>query len=459
MKPARHVAVVDIGKTNAKLALVDLDARAEVAALRQPNRPRTDGPYPHHDVEALWTFLLNGLAALRREHAIDAISVTTHGATAAIVDAQGGLALPVLDYEFDGPDLLRSDYERVRPPFSETGSPALPLGLNLGAQLFWQSRTFPEVFGRAAAILTYPQYWSWRLSGVMASEATSLGCHTDLWNPHAADFSELVDGMGWRRLFPPLRPAAAVLGPILPDIATHTGLDPGTPVINGIHDSNASLLPHLVDRRPPFAVVSTGTWVVAMAIRGRSATLDPARDTLINVSALGAPVPSARFMGGREFEELLADHSREWDESDLSAVAEEKIMLLPAVVAGSGPFPNRRARWLCPEPDGGRRFVAVSFYLALMTATCLELVGAEGEIVVEGPFSANEPYLAMLEAATGRSIVTNQDGGTGTSIGAAILVRAAEAARPGYAASKPSLSRALRDYASAWKEAGGSAGK
>ena len=84
----RHVAVVDIGKTNAKVALVDLDARRELVSRTQPNRVRRDGPYPHHDVDAIWTFVLEGLAALRRGSPIDAVSVTTHGATAALVDVQ-----------------------------------------------------------------------------------------------------------------------------------------------------------------------------------------------------------------------------------------------------------------------------------------------------------------------------------------------------------------------------------
>ena len=32
-----------------------------------------------------------------------------------------------------------ADYDAVRPPFAETGTPRLPIGLNLGAQLFWQA--------------------------------------------------------------------------------------------------------------------------------------------------------------------------------------------------------------------------------------------------------------------------------------------------------------------------------
>lgn len=40
------------------------------------------------------------------------------------------------------------------------------------------------------------------------------------------------------------------------------------------------------------------------AIGGKADALDPARDTLLNVDALGRPVPSSRFMGGREYEML-----------------------------------------------------------------------------------------------------------------------------------------------------------
>lgn len=449
---SRFVAVVDIGKTNVKLVLVDLETRSEIAALRQPNRSLRSGDgYPEHDIHGIWDFILEGLATLRRDREVDAISVTTHGATAVLLNSEGDLALPVLDYEFPIPDLVRGRYDSIRPDFSESGSPALPLGLNLGAQLFWLQERYPGPFSAVTAILTYPQYWSWRLSGVMASEVTSLGCHTDLWNPHKGDFSSLVEIMDWRPLFPPLRPAGAVLGPVLPAIAAHTGLDPRTSVVNGIHDSNASLLPHLFDRSPPFAVVSTGTWVVCMAVGGKTVTLDPGRDTLVNVNALGDPVPSARFMGGREFEQLVAETGPGWTDADVGFVLETGVMLLPSLVVGSGPFPNSDARWIGPEPQGGNRHAAVSLYLALMTAVCLDLVGAEGLVIVEGPFAANELFLTMLAAATERPVVAGERASTGTSIGAALL---ASQTRPAGSVDRPDARQVqapFRRYAAAWR--------
>jgi sugar (pentulose or hexulose) kinase len=452
-----RVAVIDIGKTNAKLALVDTASMAELAVLSRPNRVLPGPPWPHFDVDGHWDFLLDGLAAVHRAHGVDAISVTTHGACAALLDAGCALAAPILDYEHPGPDALAEAYDAIRPDFAETGSPRLPLGLNLGAQLHWMLATDPGLLARTARVVTYPQYWGFRLTGVAACDVSSLGCHTDLWAPEARGFSSLVARLGLEGRMAPARAASDVLGPVLPEVARRTGLAPGTPVLNGIHDSNASLLPHLMARQPPFSVVSTGTWVVAMCVGGRPVALDPARDTLINVSAFGDPIPSARFMGGREFETVAGRAPPPPTQADIAAVLAGGVMLLPAVVPGSGPFQGRAARWLGGEPpaDSGARTAAASFHAALVTATCLDLAGHDGPIVVEGPFARNPAFCAMLAAATGAAVVPSADA-TGTSHGAALLAlppgaRLAAPPAPAPVAPDP----AMVAHAAAWREATG----
>ncbi len=434
----RTIGVVDIGKSNAKVALVDLPSRSESVVRRLPNAVRGDGPYPHYDVEALWAFVLDALAELNREAPIDALCVTTHGASAALVGADGELALPVLDYEFVGPDELAAEYDAARPAFTESFTPRLPAGLNLGAQLFWQARQFPAAFEAARWILPYPQYWSFRLSGVAASEITSLGCHTDLWNFETDLYSSLVVGQRWLEKMPAVRPAADVLGPVRPELVTRLGLRPHVPVHSGIHDSNASLLPHLLEREPPFAVVSTGTWVVVFAPGGSLGRLDPARDCLANIDVFGRPVPSARFMGGRDFAHLCGETPPVPHEAAIGRVLEEAIVLLPSVTEGSGPYPGRRAHWNKPAHTLDRETILVgtSFYLAMMTAACLDLTGADGDIVVEGPFTANRLYLQMLASAAGRRVVAMTGSATGTSIGAALLARPAGAGAGPKAASQ-----------------------
>ncbi|MEL7343625.1 MAG: FGGY-family carbohydrate kinase [Pseudomonadota bacterium] len=449
-----HVAVIDIGKTNAKLALVRASDLSEVAVITRPNTVLPGPPYPHFDVEGHWRFLLDGLTSFHADYGIEAIAITTHGAAGALIDADGALAAPILDYEHTGPDDLAKDYDAVRPPFSETGSPRLAMGLNLGAQLHWQFARDPLLLDRVAHIVTYPQFWAHRLTGVFASDVTSLGCHTDLWNPYKGCFSSLPATLGIAdKIAPPRRPSD-VLGRITAQVVRHTGLPADTPVHCGIHDSNASLLSHLVSQRPPFSVVSTGTWVIAMAVGGRPVKLDPERDTLVNVNAFGDAVPSARFMGGREHDLALGGASVDADDRDMLEVLKNGSMLLPAVVSETGPFAGARSVWVGdePPPGSGQRSAAVGFYLALVTSHCLDLIGHDGPVIVEGPFARNKAYLEMLRA-TAQSPIIPTPSATGTSQGAALLVSPDDSPRhqmPTLPVPDTQMSAALSRYAVAW---------
>lgn len=444
-----HIAVIDIGKTNAKLALVNGETLAEIAVVTRPNQTLPGPPWPHFDLEGHWQFFLAHLAEFHTRHGIDAISVTTHGAAAVLLDADGGLAAPMLDYEHSGPDDLRDAYEAVRPDFTETGSPGLPLGLNLGAQLHWLFANQPGLLDRTAHIVTYPQYWGWRLTGELASDMTSLGCHSDLWNPWQGGFSSLVGRLGLVGKIAPARRSNDVLGHIRPEIAARTGLPPATPVAVGIHDSNASLYPYILGRKAPFTVISTGTWVVAMAVGGEPVTLDPARDVLVNVNALGQPVPSARFMGGREYEIIRADREAQPSEADRDTTLRTGLMILPAVEPGSGPFPGREMCWSSEPESGCQRMAALSWYLALMTHNCLALIGSRGPVIVEGPFARNPDFLAMLAALHPDGIETAQSA-TGTSAGAALLCMKHAAAPDTIRTPPPANAALLEEYAEKW---------
>ena len=455
--PLRRVAVLDVGKTNVKAVLVDGATGTESAARTMPNSVLRDGSYPHFDTGRIEAFFLDALADLAREdEGFEAVTITAHGASGALLRADGTLALPVLDYEHDGPDDLAEDYGRVRPPFAETFSPRLPGGLNLGAQLFWQERRFPAGFADATAFLTYPQYWAHWLTGVVATEATSLGCHTDLWAPREGRFSSLVASMGWSGRMAPVRSAFDRLGPIRPALARTIGLARPVPVACGIHDSNASLLPHLRGEGDALSVVSTGTWAIAFAPGGPLDRLDPARDTLANVDAYGRPVPSARFMGGREFDILTGRDPSPPDAAAVRTVLGRRVMALPSFAPGSGPFPNATGRW-SEAPDTltpGERTAVATLYVALMTASCLDLIGAEGRTVVEGPFARNPLYSEALAILTGRPVLPS-GGGTGTSVGAARLLLPAEPPRPPVQTPVRLIDddAKLRAYAATWRAA------
>jgi sugar (pentulose or hexulose) kinase len=179
-------------------------------------------------------------------------------------------------------------------------------------------------------------------------------------------------------------------------------------------------------------VVSTGTWVVNFAVGGDLDHLDPARDTLANVDAYGRAIPSARFMGGREFEALTAELGVLDQQAALEAMPTaiaRRIMLLPNTAEGSGPFPGRQAQWLnVDEASPADRWAGACLYLALMTQTCLDLIGADGPIMVEGPFSHNAAFLTALASLTRRDVLAVH-GSSGTCQGAALLAGVTPAPR------------------------------
>jgi len=401
---ARYVAVIDLGKTNSKVALVDTACCVELEVLKQPaESDNSQSLYPSLDHRSLATFIIESLRAIAKVHSIDAITVATHGATAALIDTAGDLAMPVLDYEFTGIDELRSAYDQHRPPFSETGSPALPGGLNIGAQLFWQQENFAAQFARVSSILTWPQYWVFRLCGERHNDLTSLGCHTDLYAPRQQKYSTLVEQRNWRHLLPPTKRSGQFSGTLRPPFADAINLSPSIPVYAGIHDSNASLVPHLITQSAPFTVVSTGTWFICMAMDGTVTELDESRDTLINVNAQGESVASSRFMGGRERE--LLNVSAPVSERDMTQFlhnVEQPMMLMPSVVQHTGPHPSASHQWIgiSSDNDPVDRACATTLYLALMTHECMLLIGANGPTFIEGPLAYDQQYAQMLAVLT-----------------------------------------------------------
>ena len=61
--------------------------------------------------------------------------------------------------------------------------------------------------------------------------------------------------------------------------------------------------------------------------------------------------------------------------------------------------------------------------------SCLEIAGAAGPVVVEGPFAANRLYCSALSAIAGTPVAPSGER-TGTTLGAALLATGKLAARP-----------------------------
>ena len=409
------------------------------------------------DAEGIERWLIEGLRRLASKANIGAVIPIGHGAAVAIIH-EGTLLFPPLDYEEPIPSEIRAAYDRKRDPFSRTGSPALPDGLNLGVQLF---RVKDALLGDTQ-ILLWPQYWAWKLSGVAAAEVTSLGCHTDLWCPRDDCFSELARSMGWAERFPPLRYAGDVLGTVTAEWADRTGLPQDTQVHCGVHDSNAALVaarayPEI--RNKEATVLSTGTWFVAMRSPARDTTLPSLsedRDCLLNVDVHRHPIPSARFMGGRELE-LLApaeqDPHSEEPQAMLAAVPQilqSGAMTIPSFVAGVGPFPHNHGRWINKPDDAITQHAASYLYAAMVASASLDLIGAKERILIEGRFAQVELFVRALAALRPQDAIYTSSSVADVSFGAICLLNAS-IQPPALLRRVDPLPHDLDDYHEAWK--------
>jgi len=401
--PAKEaIAILDVGKTHTKLAIVDAMTGA---TLRDYERPSVSLPSPlgpQLDVQGIEEWLVDRFAVTPEASQLRAIVPIAHGAAAVLLDS-AGTVLAAPDYDDPAFDEVGQAYRVLRDDFSVTFSPYLGRGLNLGRQLYWLQTRAPALFERCDAILTYAQYWAWRLSGVAACERTSLGCHTDLWRPLAHKPSLLAVAQGWADRFAPLRAAGETLASVEPEWSRKATLNPKCRVLCGMHDSSASYLAlgsHQAPGAVPHTVVSSGTWTICMT-SGTIPVLGLAedRDMLANVDTAGQPVATARFAGGREYQAIVGTEGESLipDEAALASVLQSKAMVIPSFSDSGGPFAGRIGQLIRAERLGASGRVALaSLYLALMTDLLLEWLGARGDILLDGPLADNAVYTRAL---------------------------------------------------------------
>lgn len=424
--------MVDVGKTLSKVSLWSRDGRMLDRKTRPNDIVEVDG-VRRLDVDGVKAFVDDALASHAGQPA-EYIVPVAHGAGVAAV-RDGELAFAPLDYEQPVPREVANSYARERDPFAVTGSPRLPDGLNFGAQLYWLERLHSAEM-KGATLLPWAQYWAWHLSGVATTEVTSLGCHSDLWCPVEQDFAPMAKRMGWADQFAPNAAAGDAIGTLRPDLAEKTGLPATAKVLAGLHDSNAALMaargfPKIA--RNEATVLSTGTWFVAMRLAASplaTSDLPESRDCLVNVDVFGNPVPSARFMGGREIESVIEIDTRRVDIKPdqpalLAAVPTllaERTMLIPTLAPGYGPYPNGESRWVGEPRDWYARRAAMCLYAALVADTSLDLIGTRDRVLVEGRFAEAEVFTRALAALRPGTRVYTANAHNDVSFGALRLI-------------------------------------
>lgn len=136
------IAVFDIGKTNKKILLFDVDLRLVLEQESRFDEIPDDDNFMGDDIEQLEKWMKNTISNVIKDdlYNIRALNITTYGATLMYVDEKGNRLTPVYNYLKPMPDeVLEGFYESYggKDEFCRnTASPALGM-LNSGLQILW----------------------------------------------------------------------------------------------------------------------------------------------------------------------------------------------------------------------------------------------------------------------------------------------------------------------------------
>ncbi|MBL8789729.1 MAG: hypothetical protein JNM45_04475 [Rhizobiales bacterium] len=457
----RGIAVVDVGYTNSKVILYDSSLR--VVSERKRTSPHHQGShYREIDTGPIIAFAAGALRELDRILPIDRIVTSAHGACVVCLGADGTPAVPVMDYMSEPPPAIEAAYHAAMPGYEESYSPPLPMALLHGMQLFWQQKVLTDAFARTTVILPLMQYVGFALGGRAVTEVSSMSCQSHLVDMRTGGPSSLARTLGWDRLYAPIAKAWEVIGTLSPDLRGEAFRGRGE-ILAGVHDSNANLLRYLAGGREHFTLLSTGTWIIGFDTDADITKLNPARDIVANKNVFGRTVASCRFFGGKEFE-LVSQGAAAVPSLELAReMIAADVMALPSFSDSGGPMPGTGLKGRITGPfreSPEARVTIAALYCALMVAESLDAIASAHEVIVDGPFSQNEVFLAVLAALRPGQQVLASEERDGTAAGAACLALMPDGRLPHIEISMRQPGRAelpgLAGYQERWRQRAGS---
>lgn len=429
------ILVFDIGKTNKKVLLFGPDLKILHEEETVFPEIADDDGFKGDDIEKLESWVLGKCRQFLEDDSfrVHGINFTTYGATLMYLDKGGNRLTPVYNYLKPMPggiaEALYDRYGGKEEFCRRTASPALGM-LNSGLQALWLKAKKPEVFERTAAILHFPQYLSHLLTGITASEHTSIGCHTALWDFDSMQYHSWTAELGDRL------PDPLPVGAVYPFVQ----LDREVPVGIGIHDSSASLVPYFMHSDQPFILVSTGTWCISMNPFNPS-PLTPSQleqDCLAYMSMQQKPVKSSRLFLGHIHDVNTARIAAAFDAGE---DAYKRVAFNEAITRSLWTSRNGRRVFFrdgvpgdyldeSVEPGSFGSFEEAYHRLVMdlvdLTVHSIGLItdaeDATGNIYITGGFSKNPIFVRMMASRFRDKGVFTSEIANATSLGAAMVL-------------------------------------
>lgn len=425
--PIPVIAILDIGKTNKKLFLIDEHYKIVWERTDRFEEITDEDGFVCEDVDRLTRWVQDSLREMTavNDYEVKAVNFSAYGASFVHIDENGRPVTPLYSYLKPYPPELQqqffNDYGGEREVTSVTASPVLG-SLNSGMQLYRLNYLQQEQFSRIRYALHLPQYISFLVTGHPCTDITSIGCHTMLWNFREQQYHAWVEREGVTGKLPPRFPSDGVMEVQLNGRTCKVGA--------GLHDSSSALIPYLAGFSEPFALISTGTWCITLNPFNDS-PLTPhelQHDCLCYLEYQGRPVKASRLFAGQEHElqtQRLAAHFSVAPDHYKQVEFDPALIQEQAPEQGEPSLSRFAERPLSAFPTYEQAYHQLMQDIMAAQKQSVQLVidnTPVKRIFVDGGFSKNPLYMHLLAATFPQLEVYAASVAQATAIGAALAI-------------------------------------
>ncbi|MEC3965863.1 FGGY-family carbohydrate kinase [Flagellimonas halotolerans] len=427
------IAVFDIGKTNKKFFLFDLDFKEVHRDYTYLQPIKDEDGHPTENLTELQNWIKNSFHDIlkSKDYKVKAVNFSSYGASLVHLDDMGNVITPLYNYTKPiSEEVIAKFYGEYGPEIEfcrETGTTREGM-LNSGIQLYWLKKEKPEVFSNIKYSLHLPQYLSYLFTGIPVSEYTSIGCHTALWNYEKQDYHNWVYQEEIHKVLPSIVDTGTSINTNLLGHQIKVGV--------GIHDSSSALLPYIRSIDKKFLLLSTGTWSIALNPFSKELLTD--KDTSSNcinyMRINGESVKAARLFLGNEYDEKIKELAKLFN---VSEDHHESVGFNPELYQKLKCNFTHTFKWTSIDVKLPNTLTPMNFdsYEEAYHQLMMELVELQvdrikraigndeiNQLYIDGGFANNEIFVELLAHGFDNMKVKTTDASLGSALGAAIVI-------------------------------------
>jgi rhamnulokinase len=228
---------------------------------RFPNRMAQNEGHLCWDLDFLWNHILEGMRRCKEQGIVpDSVGVDTWGTDFILLGKDGkpvGSAVAYRDARTQGMDARVSEKISEQDLYARTG--IQKLAFNTIYQLMAIQQQMPEQLTKSAHFLMIPDYFHYRLSGMMQNEYTNATTTQLVKAGETCWDRELLGALGLPdRIFGDIKMPGTLLGELLPEVREKVGFNCKV-VLPATHDTGSAVLA-VPARGDDFMYISSGTW-------------------------------------------------------------------------------------------------------------------------------------------------------------------------------------------------------